>query len=597
MTLHPKAILAIIFGVILMLFVTIGAAFVGRGTATVDELAQLPPEVVADRTAPSQRNNPMVPVTQTEASRRTTLHREIEVSRATEAAQASGSSSYIAPPVVTEVRSSQAKDDLTRALFSQNDEFTVTPPAKTVQPKPEPEPVAPPRPAPKVAEPARTPPTKTVAAQPEPDRLAPYRDQYRARFLEREPDPGNRYDFGVQQIAPEKQSSLLGDILDAVSSALVGTAYAGGYVAPIIEEPPILVPYYDGARLNIGLEDLYGPPLPHERSAARPELVGVGPFGSYATQEYHSQRLASQSGGRQVLARAGDLVWARLIYGFNSDDIRGLPIYATISDMLASGDYGPMHGARIEGTIAYTDANATATFSRIILADGREIPVEGIGVADDAARTGFAARVDRHTLQRYGALFISGLLEGVGSIAEARYGEGNVPDVIIVGEGGSVNIDTRSDELTDKELLYGALGPVGRNLGQAAAQGFNRPPTISAPAGHIFGIVFVQTVVYDPATMTGVPAFNPRTGGTNDVAFMQSGGNPAAPATGLQAPQQMPQQMQPIAPPAGQTFVPNNAATYGSAYTQPYAPSAPAPFPQGGATNVGGIPSYPGLSQ
>lgn len=562
MNISPKTLLAVVGGVIVMIFIAVGAAlFSGSQTGPTD-IADLPPQIAADRTAPSARNNPMVPVTAEEASRRSTLHNELErnvVERAPSTVRASadptgtvtsgGGPTYIAPPVVTEVRSADADDELTRALFDQNAEFVVTPPARLdtstpepgtgeplvtamiePDPAPEPEPEPAPEPAPE--------PEPEIAQQPQQaDIYAPYRDQLRQRFDFYE--YGNDYNYGNKIIVPKQQQSFLGLLM----SAFVGTAHAGGYVAPVeTMGEPIFVPYYDAGRLRIGIEDLYGPPLPHERSAARPELVGHNPFGgAYATQEYHSQRMVTQAGGRQVLARAGDIVFARLLYGFNSDDTRGLPIYGTITDIMQNGDFGPLHDARIEGVIAYTNDQATASFNRILLADGRDIPMTGIAISHDAARTGFAQRVNRHTLQRYSSLFLAGLMEGVGSIAEARYGNRNSGgNTIIVGDGSNVTIENgRPGELTDRELIYGAAGPIGRHLGNTVAQGFNRPPTISAPAGHIFGVVFVQTLIFDPATVAGVPAYNPRTGGMADANFMQTvTGNPAAPPTAVPAPGQ-----------------------------------------------------------
>lgn len=622
MNISPRTLLAVLGGVIVMIFVAIGAAFVTGGGNRPTDIAQLPPDVVADRTAPTANNDPMVPVTQDEASRRSTLHKELEQSQVEAAANApttqvvvaedgtettapvsttatTAASSYIAPPVVTEVRSSDAEDDLTRALFDQNAEFVVTPdpradtgtdpevgdplPVKVVEPEPEPEEPE----AVVVQVPVTTPePTVAVEAAPLVDPYAPYRDQLRERM--KPYGYGNLYDYGIQNVAPPKgqKQSFLGLLM----SAFVGTAHAGGYVAPITDAPPIVVPYYDGGRLRIGLEDLYGPPLPHERSAARPELVGHNPMGgAYATQEYHSQRMVSQSGGRQVLARAGDIVFARLLYGFNSDDTRGLPIYAKVTDIMQNGDFGPLHDARIEGVIAYTDHQATASFTRILLADGRDIPMTGIAISDDAARTGFAEKVNRHVLQRYSALFLGGLMEGVGSIAEARYGPDSTPETIVVGDGSTVVIDRKDGELTDKQLLYGAVGPIGRNLGEIAMRGFDRPPTISAPAGHIFGVVFVQTLVFDPIAVEGVPAYNPRTGGMADAAFMQTvGGNPAAPPTAVPAP------AQPYAVPADQALVgqPMATADYPQVYpTYPpqaaYPAAVPAPTPVSTATPFG----------
>jgi hypothetical protein len=51
-----------------------------------------------------------------------------------------------------------------------------------------------------------------------------------------------------------------------------------------------------------------------------------------------------------------------------------------------------------------------------------------------------------------------------------------------------------AEELTREEILAASLAPVGDSLVEVVGNNFNKPHTISAPAGMPFSIVFVSTV-------------------------------------------------------------------------------------------------------
>lgn len=513
-----RNVLAVMLGLFVTVFVLAGMTIMGAASAEKGEPVSA--EVMADRTAPSARNDPMRPVTGDEGSRRATLHSEVGAERTAEKSTAT----YVAPPVITDIRRADDDDELTRQLFGDND-FVVTPepvPAAFV-PEPQPEPAPEPATAEPEPEPERE-PEPVAVEEPAADPLAPYYDLYGDRL--RMTLPQRAYEFDVLEITPELQEhSWLGRALDGVSRLIASPAHADGFTYdhgdPFVQD--YMSDHGPATRMRVPPGTLHTAPLPSERSAARPALVGVDSLGrAFATSDHHDARVAARAAGRQVLARAGDLVYARLLYGFNSDDIVGRPIFAIVTDILPSGAFGPLHNARIQGTIAYARDNAAISFNRILLADGRELPMAGIAISADAARAGVAANVDRHRLQRYGALFLAGLLEGVGEVVQTQVrAEAEVPDTIIVTGDGEVNIGgDEDDELSSEEILYGALAPVGRNIGAEVARGASRPPTISAPAGHVFGIVIVDTLVFDPAVLRAAPAFNPRTGGlANAPAF------------------------------------------------------------------------------
>lgn len=516
-----RGILAAIAGVFMAMIGVI--IFFLLGSEDRNEIATVAPtpEVVAERQAPATRNDPMQPVTEAEAARRAELHQRIANPEALRSA------AVMAPSVVTEVVAANADDELSRELFgdvlstpepqrelpmqdilttviqSTEDKFNELVDGIEV----------PEEPVEEVVE---------VVEEPEPaPRLNPY--QFRDRFRVDTSRPGNN--FGVHTmdgmyegamddgafLSPEVIRELLGD--DYLQ--LAGFEEEEGWFEPYQVADgtggfgltdPIVRPQYDFQTQSI---TGYGAPLANERSAARPAMSGTDAFGQPFTTSDRPNPVLAARNGPIVLARSGDIIMARLLYGFNSDDVRGLPIYAVISDFLPNGAVGPLNGARIQGQVAYSQNNAAIIFDSIVLENGREFDIGAIAVSAENGRTGVADRVNRHVLARYGSLFLAGIIQGVGEVAQIRLADDNNGDTIIINEGGgTVNVD--NDEPSDGEILAGALAPVGRQLSSAAARGFNRPPTISAPAGMPFALVFTSTVVSDPATAR--TAFNPRTG-------------------------------------------------------------------------------------
>jgi hypothetical protein len=546
-----RTILAGIAGVFIAIIGVIVFLLVGNEDRNAIAAETPSPEVIAERQAPATRANPMTPVTEDEAARRAELHERIAgpAARMDEA--------VMAPPVVTEVRAATEDDPLAREIFGT---FFATPEPVLAEPAPElpqrdPEPE--PEPEPEPVQEAEAPPVRVLNP-------ADFRDRFRtdttrpaSRFGVRDLEPGIEgpldFDSG-SLIAPDALRLLIGDMQTGYLTAF-GRSPDDDWFAPFQVADgygntgltdPIVRPQYDfplGYALPAGDVTGYGAPRPDERSAARPALTGVDIYGQpYTTGDQPNPYLAAQS-GPIVLARSGDILMARLLYGFNSDDVRGLPIYAVISDYLPNGTVGPLDGARIQGQVAYSSHNAAIIFDTLVLANGREFPFSAIAVSADNGRPGVADRVNRHTLARYGSLFLAGIIQGVGEVAQVRLGnDGNDQPVIIINEGdGTVNVDGRSDEPSDGEILAGALAPVGRNLSTAAARGFNRPPTISAPAGMPFALVFTATLISDPAEAR--TAFNPRTGQIEVFGAVQAQPGPPVPigATGPAAAMTLPE--------------------------------------------------------
>lgn len=221
--------------------------------------------------------------------------------------------------------------------------------------------------------------------------------------------------------------------------------------------------------------------------------LGVGSGGSV----YDTSRNGTGSEINGVIIREGDIRYATLLYGYNSDDAQQAPIFATLHDFGDDGGQSYLDGARLMGVLKLSRESAVIEFTKVIHRDGRTFPISAIAVSPDLDRIGVAGRVNRHTVARYGSLFLAGLLQGAGQagqlLLDTNKGGGTT---IIIGDGSSSGGSTSS--LSDGEkVALASLLPIGEQLSGAAQQGFNRPPTISAPAGFGMGIVFLEPVTWE----------------------------------------------------------------------------------------------------
>ncbi len=83
-----------------------------------------------------------------------------------------------------------------------------------------------------------------------------------------------------------------------------------------------------------------------------------------------------------TVARAGDVAYAVLDRGFNSDD-PAAPIFATIVDLDERQQPGPLNGIRLLGQIVYSQTQGAIRFSTMILQDGRQGPMQAIAITVD----------------------------------------------------------------------------------------------------------------------------------------------------------------------------------------------------------------------
>ena len=522
-----KLVLTIVVGLAVAIVITLGMMIANQEAPL--EVATTDAAAMADRRAPAANNDPMDPVVAAEAVRRRQLHSELGAGRQELQGDEVG---YVAPTVVTEIRSADGDDPVTKELFG--DAFVVTEPA--IRPETRREPAPEPEPAAQVEEAPEPAPEPEVEAEPvemvqeeapreEPEISADWMRYYRER--QGRERPGTRRDFGIQSLEPALDMPMEGGALlpsagEYLSDpATLARARARNAARDDVLEPVLLAgglddflrdPIVVRRQLRLPTTDPYSAPRLEERSAARPPMVVTDQFGSTYTTGSGPNPFADAFQGPLVLARGGDLTYGVLLYGFDSTDVQGLPIYATIVDVLPNGRRGPLDGARIRGEVSYSRDDAAIVFDQATLASGLEIPISAVAISEQDGRTGVAGDVDRHRLSRYGSLFLSGLIEGYGEVAQIRLREGDRDGTTIVNTGdGDIRIEADDrDEPSDGEIVAGAVRPIGNRLSDAAASNFDRPFTITAPAGMGFSLVFLRTIVFNPDDVTG-RAFNPRT--------------------------------------------------------------------------------------
>ncbi|MGL4959860.1 MAG: DotG/IcmE/VirB10 family protein [Inquilinus sp.] len=193
------------------------------------------------------------------------------------------------------------------------------------------------------------------------------------------------------------------------------------------------------------------------------------------------------AGTGRISVQPGDILYATLDQGFNSDDPKGLPIFATIRDPGRDGVAGPLDGARLMGQVSYSQSNAVITFQTLV-ARGRTVPVQAMAISESDARAGIAKDVDNHTIERYAALFGASLLQGAGEVGQLLVDQSRnfdyYPDL------GAYR--SRGTDINWTAAGMGVLRPVGDELTSATKSGFSQPPTITSPSGMGIGVIFTQ---------------------------------------------------------------------------------------------------------
>jgi hypothetical protein len=169
----------------------------------------------------------------------------------------------------------------------------------------------------------------------------------------------------------------------------------------------------------------------------------------------------------------GSLLYAVTTLAVNSD----LP--TPVAAKVVGGAY---KGARLLGAFQLQGGLLSITFNQIIYPDGRAVGIQAVAVDARTSSPAINGRVDNHFLERWGALMAASFLEGFGQAMSNRGTTVHAYGDVVVADRGHVSTEDVSLE---------ALGRVGSRASSQLEKGFDRPPTVSVPAGSPIGVLVV----------------------------------------------------------------------------------------------------------
>lgn len=195
---------------------------------------------------------------------------------------------------------------------------------------------------------------------------------------------------------------------------------------------------------------------------------------------------ASTASDKPLLLQAGTILFGVLQTAVNTDQPG--PVMVTV-------EVGPYRGAKLLGSLQpagrYAEGVVLQFNTMVLPNEKKSISVNAFAIDPDTARTALASDVDHHYLLRYGSLFASSFLSGLGQ-AVAMSGQTTVNDSF----GGSTTVH---DALDTKDKLLYALGNVGTQASNEINKLSNRPTTVTIDSGTGIGILYMKDVA-SPST-------------------------------------------------------------------------------------------------
>ena len=174
--------------------------------------------------------------------------------------------------------------------------------------------------------------------------------------------------------------------------------------------------------------------------------------------------------------KAGTIMFAVIDTSINSDEKS--PILAHIVD-------GPLKGAKLLGVFTRVNKKLLINFNLLSIPSySTSISINAVAIDPDTARTSVSGQVDNHYLLRYGTLFASSFLQGIGDSLQG------VNATATVTPFSGVQF-TRSPPSVLQGSLIG-LGVVGSRLSNQIGPIFNTPPTITVQGGTGIGALLMK---------------------------------------------------------------------------------------------------------
>lgn len=191
-----------------------------------------------------------------------------------------------------------------------------------------------------------------------------------------------------------------------------------------------------------------------------------------------------------VIIPAGDIQYATLDLTANSD-VPG-PIRATIHG-------GEFDKSVLLGEFTREDKYLVMRFNSLTEPNNTRHSIDAIAVDDSTRTVGMADEVDRHLLLRYGTVFGTAFLQGVGqSLSTAIQGASSF-GATPTGDGTTDTAAARREVIEnivkDYELhALSAMGQVGQKASEMAQPLMDKPPTVIKYADTGMAILFLDEV-------------------------------------------------------------------------------------------------------
>jgi type IV secretory pathway VirB10-like protein len=203
--------------------------------------------------------------------------------------------------------------------------------------------------------------------------------------------------------------------------------------------------------------------------------------GSQNTKDYVSRPLQSPLSAFEV--QAGSIIPAALITAINSD----LPgeIIAQVTEPVYDSPTGQHllipQGARLIGKydslVSYGQSRALVLWNRLVLPNGKSVPLEAMPGTDETGTAGLEDEVDHHRLEFYGAVVFSTVLDVGPSLAQS------------LGQGGTTNVYTQP-----ASQLGSQTSQMGSNVLQRE---LNRPNTITIRQGSRLRVLLNKDIILE----------------------------------------------------------------------------------------------------
>jgi intracellular multiplication protein IcmE len=201
------------------------------------------------------------------------------------------------------------------------------------------------------------------------------------------------------------------------------------------------------------------------------EITGGGGATGAAPTGAETQ-LAAASGD---VYKAGTILFAVLDTGINSDEQS--PVLATIVQ-------GKLNGAKILGNFQRVEKKVLLQFNMLSVPYlTGSVPINAVAIDQNTARTALATNVNSHYMLRYGNLFASAFVSGLGQAVQTSGSSTQT------GVNGSQQNFFPKLNAGDKALV--AIGNVGQQFGNVLGNLFNTPPTVEVKPGSGIGILIM----------------------------------------------------------------------------------------------------------